>query len=60
VDYAAEGADVNITRTVLRDGKILFVDNFFTQYQPWADVCEYGPGTKDPEKLLKKKGWCQG
>ncbi len=60
VDYAAEGADVTLNRTVLRDGKILFADKFFTQYQPWADVCEYGPGTKDPEKLFKKKGWCQG
>jgi vancomycin resistance protein YoaR len=60
VDYAAEGADVTLNRTVLRDGKILFVDKFFTQYQPWADVCEYGPGTKEPEKLFKKKGWCQG
>jgi len=59
VDYAAEGADVTVTRVVTRDGKILFADKFFTQYQPWADVCEYGPGTKNPEKQLKKLGVCQ-
>jgi len=59
VDYAAEGADVTVSRIVTRDGKILFADKFFTQYEPWADVCEYGPGTKNPEKLLKKMGLCQ-
>jgi vancomycin resistance protein YoaR len=59
VDYAAQGADVVVNRIVMRDGKILFADKFVTQYQPWADVCEYGPGTKNPEKQLKKKGLCQ-
>jgi len=59
VDYAAEGADVTINRVVMKDGKIWFVDKFVTQYQPWADACEYGPDVKDPEKILKKKGWCQ-
>jgi vancomycin resistance protein YoaR len=59
VDYAAEGADVVVNRVVTRDGKILFADKFSTQYEPWADVCEYGPGTKNPEKLLKKMGLCQ-
>ena len=59
VDYAAQGADVTISRVVTRDGKILFADNFTTQYEPWADVCEYGPGTKNPEKIFKKMGVCQ-
>ena len=59
VDYAAEGADVTINRTVIRNGATYFNDNFVTKYQPWADACEYGPGVKDPEKILKKKGWCQ-
>jgi vancomycin resistance protein YoaR len=61
VDYAAQGADVVVNRIVMRDGKILFADKFVTQYQPWADVCEYGPGTKDKElkNKLKKNGWCQ-
>lgn len=59
VDYASDGADVTINRIVMRDNKIWFVDKFMTQYQPWADACEYGPDVKDPEKILKKKGWCQ-
>ncbi len=59
IDYAADGADVTINRVVTRDGKIWFVDKFVTQYQPWAEACEYGPDIKDPEKSLKKKGWCQ-
>lgn len=58
VDYAAKGADVTVNRIVTRDGKILFVDKFVTQYQPWADVCEYGPGTKNLDKQLKKLGYC--
>ena len=59
VDYAAEGADVTINRSVIRNGATVFADNFVTKYQPWADACEYGPDVKDPEKILKKKGWCQ-
>ena len=58
VDYAAQGADVTVNRIVTRDGKILFVDKFVTQYQPWADVCEYGPGTKNLNKQLQKLGAC--
>ncbi len=46
VDWAVEGADVTVTRTVLRDGDVLFEDIYTTHYSPWAAVCEYGPGTK--------------
>ena len=28
VDYAADGADINITRTVYKDGKVYFADSF--------------------------------
>jgi vancomycin resistance protein YoaR len=45
VDWAVEGADVSITRTVSRDGSTLFEDVFNTHYEPWRAVCEYGPGT---------------
>lgn len=58
VDYAAQGADVNVTRNVWRDGQILFTDNFQTHYQPWAAVCEYGPGTEDVEKNAHKNKIC--
>jgi len=59
VDWAADGAEVTINRIVMRDGKIYFVDKFYTPYTPWRAVCEFGPGTKDVEKTLKKKGLCQ-
>ncbi len=47
VDYAAEGADVTIKRTVYKDGKVYFSDVFRTHYQPWQAIFEYGPGTED-------------
>ena len=58
VDYAAQGADVNVTRTVWRNGQIYFTDQFQTHYQPWAAVCEYGPGTEDPKKLARRNDIC--
>jgi vancomycin resistance protein YoaR len=48
VDYAAEGADVNVVRTVTRNGEVLINDTFFTHYQAWQAVFEYGPGTEIP------------
>lgn len=59
VDWAADGADVIINRVVMRDGKIYFVDKFQTHYEPWRAVCEYGPGTEDPEKILRNRNLCQ-
>jgi vancomycin resistance protein YoaR len=46
VDWAAEGADITVRRTVTRDGQVHVQDTFYTQYQPWRDVYEYGPGTE--------------
>jgi len=48
VDWAVEGADVTVTRTVTRNGGVLYQDTFFTRYEPWGDVWEYGPGTEIP------------
>ena len=45
VDWAVEGADVTITRTVYKAGKVYFEDQFITHYMPWQAVYEYGPGT---------------
>ncbi len=60
VDWAAEGADVTVTRTVYRDGKIYLQDEFFTHYLPWRAVCQYGPGTKGmPPKHPDPKHPCQ-
>ncbi len=47
VDWAAEGADVTVTRTVTRDGAVYLQDKFFTQYEPWQAKYEYGPGTEN-------------
>ena len=62
VDWPAEGGTVTITRDVYRDGQKLWQDIFTTKYQPWAAVCQYGPGTKnfppenpDPDDPCKKK-----
>jgi vancomycin resistance protein YoaR len=46
VDWAVAGADVTVTRTVLRAGNTLYNDSFSTHYIPWRAVCEYGPGTR--------------
>lgn len=48
VDWAADGADVSISRTVYRGDSVYFQDAFNTHYQPWQDVYEYGPGTELP------------
>lgn len=55
VDWAAEGADIRVTRTVYRDGTVLFSDVFETHYMPWRDVFQYGPGTKLPKGAKKKQ-----
>jgi vancomycin resistance protein YoaR len=59
VDWAADGADATIVRTVWKNGAIYFTDTFTTHYEPWQAVCQYGPETEDVEKLAKKKGLCQ-
>jgi vancomycin resistance protein YoaR len=46
VDWAAEGADVTVNRTVSRGGNVLFSDTFNTHYLPWQARYQYGPGTE--------------
>lgn len=46
VDWEAEGADVQVNRSVSRDGQIILQDSFFTRYNPWRAIYEYGPGTE--------------
>jgi len=53
VDWAAEGADVTVVRTVYRDGQVILSDSFITHYLPWADIYQFGPGT-NIEKWIKK------
>jgi len=49
VDWAAEGADVTVSRTVTRNGEVINSDTIFTRYRPWQAVYEYGPGTELPD-----------
>lgn len=58
VDWAANGADITVTRTVWRDGAVYFQDSVTTHYEPWQAICQYGPGSKNPEKLAKEKSLC--
>jgi len=59
VDWAANGADVTVTRTVSRNGAVLFQDQFTTHYEPWQAICQYGPDSKNPEKLADEKNLCR-
>jgi len=59
VDYAANGADVTVTRTVYKDGAVYFTDQIVTHYEPWQAVCQYNPeASKKPEKLAKEQNKC--
>jgi vancomycin resistance protein YoaR len=46
VDWAADGADISVNRTVTLNNQILHQDTFDTHYQAWREVWEYGPGTE--------------
>jgi hypothetical protein len=50
IDWAADGADVTVSRTVTRNGEVIITDTIFTRYRPWQAVYEYGPGTKIPDQ----------
>lgn len=44
VDYAAEGADVNVTRTITYPDGNVRTDNIFTHYLPWGAIYQVAPG----------------
>lgn len=44
VDYAVDGADVTVNRTVTRDGQVISQDRVFTKYLPWQAVFMVGTG----------------
>lgn len=46
VDWQADGADVTVKRTVIKNGQPYLNDDFVTHYEPWQSVFEYGPGTE--------------
>ena len=44
VDYAADGADVTVKRTVTRGGVVVSDDTVFTRYQAWQSIFKVGTG----------------
>jgi len=59
VDWAANGADVDVTRTVWNNGAVYFSDEFQTHYEPWRAVCQVAPGTENPERLADRHNLCR-
>jgi hypothetical protein len=59
VDWAANGADVSVNRTVWKNGAIYFQDTVSTHYEPWQAICQYGPDSRNPEKLAEEKNLCR-
>lgn len=47
-DWAVQGADVTVNRTVYRNGAVYFKDIFVTHYEAWPNGYNYGPGTEIP------------
>ena len=58
-DWAANGADVTVSRTVWKNGAVYFQDQFVTHYEPWQAICEYGPDSRNPERLAAEKNLCR-
>jgi vancomycin resistance protein YoaR len=48
VDWAVDGANVSVSRTVTRDGVVIHDDIFNTHYIAWQAKFQYGPGTEVP------------
>ena len=52
VDWGKEGGKVTVYRTVNRNGNYEFDDFFYTNFQEWRDIYEYGPNTELPEDAI--------
>jgi vancomycin resistance protein YoaR len=58
--WVTDGADISVTRTITRNGQQLYPpDTTQTHYVPHGMVCQYGPGTDNPEALAAALGICQ-
>jgi hypothetical protein len=58
--WANSGADITVTRTITRGGQQLYpTDTTKTRYVPHGMVCQYGPGTDNPEALAEQLGVCR-
>jgi hypothetical protein len=43
-----------------QNGAVYFQDTVNTHYEPWQAICQYGPDSKNPEKLAEEKSLCRG
>jgi vancomycin resistance protein YoaR len=59
VEWPGDGADITVARTVSQNGQTLFNDTFQTHYQAWGAVCQFGPGTENPQEIASQLGICQ-
>jgi vancomycin resistance protein YoaR len=53
-DYAGDGADITVVRTVTRDGQQLTLpgNTIKTNYEPWQAVYQYSSDITDPQALV--------
>lgn len=47
-EWAHDGMDVVLTRTVQKDGQVVLQDKFTSKYQPWPNVFKVGPPKPKP------------
>jgi vancomycin resistance protein YoaR len=58
--WVTDGADITVTRTITRNGQQLYPpDTTQTHYVPHGRVCQYGPGTEDPQALAEQLSLCK-
>ncbi|MDX1683525.1 MAG: VanW family protein, partial [Phycisphaeraceae bacterium] len=53
IDWATEGATVTVGRTVYdQNGNVIIDEEFVSQYVPWPNGYQYGPGVDAPDYSL--------
>lgn len=58
--WVTDGADISVTRSIYRNNQLLYPpDTTQTHYVPHGEVCQYGPGTENPEALAAELGLCK-
>jgi vancomycin resistance protein YoaR len=58
--WVTDGADITVIRSIYRNNQLLYPpDTTQTHYVPHGEVCQYGPGTDNPEALAAELGLCK-
>ena len=52
VDWGKDGGRVTIFRTVFKNGDYDFDDTFYTNFQAWRTIYEFGPNAELPEDAI--------